>query len=141
MLGLSFKRAVLLGLVSTAAGGCFQTGPACTDELRIDFSPAVEGVGLHELEVSTVSDGDVTTLNASCTYSEPENWLCTGQGLSTNTTGTSLVSIVVIGRSPDELRVAVYLEGELQREQSFSPEYSIADYQRECRQAIVTMTE
>ncbi len=127
-----------LAFVLGTAPACWPIGPACVDELTLLLEPPIEGVGVYEIEVTGVSDGDAISLGMTCTFEEPENWYCDdGLGLSPSFVGREMELVFVSGRAPEQVRVVVRKDGEVQRDRSFSPEYSIVGAQRECRQAEV----
>ena len=129
-----------LAFVLGSASGCWYFGPACADGLGLLLEPPLEGVGVYEIEVTGVSDGDVISLALTCTFEEPPaNWYCVGSGLSAGRAGDTLDLVSVTGLAPEEVRVVVRKDGEVQRDRSFSPDYSIVEAQRECRQAEVTV--
>lgn len=142
MLWLRLKWIAPLACIIFAAAGCFPGGPACNEDLRIEFEPALQGLGLYEFDISAVYGERTVALALSCTLQEQARWNCLdGVGMSVLHTGDRIVSITIIA-PPDEVSVVVRKDGELEREQSFAPEYSIVDDgARECKQATVTMTD
>jgi hypothetical protein len=121
---------------SVALSACLDMGPACENILRIEFNPPLTGPGNHEIVVTTGEGGsstchiDMEARSSTCdetTFVQP---YITNEKLED----------LELRFAPTELRVVVRLDGNVQRDKSFSPDYSITpDSERECRWATISL--